>query len=326
MVLDQSHLFWYYQILDIGLSLSEAKSTACYMRRTCCLWPEVSVAKKHSKHSSNNSPTSKTLPARGVRCGLRTSISHRPTNNCINDLSSGPPPCNSGTSTLPYCDHHPGTSTLPYCDQPPGTSTLPYCDQPPGTSTLPYCDHPPGTSTLPYCDQPLQNLGAVDDKTWSSTDFTTRATPLSCWCSYLLNNNNQRLQTSCSVTELTSCSVTELTSRRSRKQSSGRRIPHHKSMAMMLWFGTEKAVAQDTSKAVVWRSTSARASSNLYHPAHPQTRWNSRMSLSTWLGNVKFPLPTSTCQNTVLTTPPATKMRSHGSIIYQKSPALSVGT
>ena len=59
---------------------------------------------------------------------------------------------------------------------------------------------------------------------------------------------------------------------------------------------------------------------------HPLNRWNSRRPSYTWLGDVRFPLLTSTCPNIILNTTPSTKMISHGSIIHQKKPASSVGT
>ena len=63
-----------------------------------------------------------------------------------------------------------------------------------------------------------------------------------------------------------------------------------------------------------------------HHLAQSLTQWNSRRSLSTWLGDIKFQLLTSTCLHIILTTPPSTKLTICGSIIYQKSQASSMGT
>ena len=107
-------------------------------------------------------------------------------------------------------------------------------------------------------------------------------------------------------------------------RSSAKRTPPHEYLALTLCILTEMAVAQDSTEAVVSWSTSTRSFSTLYYRAQPLFRWNSR-SLSTWIGDVHFPLLTSTCPHIVLTTPPTNKMTSRGSIIYQNSLASSVG-
>ena len=116
--------------------------------------------------------------------------------------------------------------------------------------------------------------------------------------------------------------VTEMMWHWSTKRSSARRIPPHKPQALTLWVGTEMAAAQDCTG---W-STSDRAISTLYHPVQPPTRCYFKSPLSTWLGDVNFPLQMSTFPLIVLATPPTTKMTSHGSINYQKSLATPVGT
>ena len=88
--------------------------------------------------------------------------------------------------------------------------------------------------------------------------------------------------------------ATELTWRRSRKRRSARRIPSQKSESSTLCIWTQMAAAQDSTGAVVWRSTSVRAIGTLCHPVQPPTKWNFKRSLSTCLGDVNFPLLTST--------------------------------